>query len=139
MDVFPGIEPQMNALAGNGRLRAPVRVRDEIEQVGSEGLRGWAQNNNGIFVPHDEVLQTEANAIQAAHPELLDADAQHDEADRYVIALARLQGRTVVTYETPAAKKVRARGRKFIPDVCDALGVECIDLLEVMRREQWTF
>lgn len=72
-------------------------------------------------------------------PGLIDPNARHDEADRYVIALAKLQGWAVVTHETPARSKKHALRTHFIPDVCRALAVPCIDLLELMRRESWSF
>ncbi len=81
----------------------------------------------------------EANKITTSYPGLIDPYAAHDEADRYVIALAKLKGWTVVTHETPARSKKYALRTHFIPDVCQAIGVQCIDLLELMRREKWSF
>lgn len=75
----------------------------------------------------------------AAYPGLLDPYARHDEADRYIIALAKLHGWAVVTHETPAHSMKHAVRTHFIPDVCRGLGVPCIDLLELMRREKWCF
>lgn len=45
----------------------------------------------------------------------------------------------MVTYETSAGAKRRPRRTHYIPDVCAQLGVACIDLLEVMRREGLSF
>ena len=138
-DVFVSMELQITAMAANGKLRAPERVYDEIQHIGSPGLRQWATQNRVIFLPHDVPLQTEANNIQTQFPGIIDPNAVHDEADRYVIAVARLDARAVVSYETPASAKRRARGRVYIPDVCVALGIDCFDLLEMMRREGWSF
>jgi hypothetical protein len=46
---------------------------------------------------------------------------------------------TVVTQETPAAEKRNPKRTHFIPDVCRELGIPCISLLGLMRREGWRF
>jgi hypothetical protein len=84
-------------------------------------------------------LQQEAAAIQARYPELVDARSGHESADPWVIALAKLQGWTVVSQETSANEKRKPPKSYYIPDVCRDLGVPCITLLGLMRREGWTF
>jgi hypothetical protein len=56
-------------------------------------------------------------------------------ADPYVIALAKVDNLVVVTGE----KKAAPNAKPHIPNVCDALGVECIPLLHLFRREGWQF
>jgi len=138
-DVFPGVRPKVEALIGNGKWKAVQRVSEEIQHVAPPVLKAWAKANNSQFQKHDVALITEANAISARFPGMIDPYARHDEADRYVIALAKLNGWVVVTHETPARSKKNALRTHFIPDVCSALNIPCIDLLEVMRREHWVF
>ena len=66
-----------------------------------------------------------------------DPKAEFEEADAYVIALSQQRGGIVVTQETPAAEKQQPRRTHFIPDVCRELGIPCISLLGLMRREKW--
>ena len=91
-----------------------------------------------VTVPTKDLLR-EALDIQARFPGLRDPKAEHEEADAYVIALAKMRDGIVVTQETPAAEKNRPRRTHFIPDVCRELGIPCISLLGLMRRERWTF
>jgi hypothetical protein len=56
-----------------------------------------------------------------------------------IVALARMRDGTVVTQETPAAEKRNPKRTHFIPDVCRELGISCISLLGLMRREGWKF
>jgi hypothetical protein len=70
---------------------------------------------------------------------LRDPRAEYEEADAYVIALARMRNGIVVTQETSAAEKRNPRRTHFIPDVCRELDVTCISLLGLMRRENWRF
>lgn len=136
MDVFKSLATQLNGLVATGRIRAAALVRDEIEAVGPPDLVGWAKTNGGIFVPTRDLL-ADALAIQNQFPGLRDPKAEYEEADAYVIALARLRDGIFVTQETPAAEKNRPRRTHFIPDVCRELGVPCISLLGLMRREKW--
>ena len=137
-DLFPGLVIRMDALATSRRIFAPALVREEVEKVGTAGLSSWVGDHSGIIVPTGELLE-QAQRIQGQFPGLLDPKAEFEEADAYVIALARLRNGTVVTEETPAAQKRNPRRTHFIPDVCRDLGIPCINLLGLMRREGWQF
>jgi hypothetical protein len=137
-DVFAGLVANVDALIAAERILAPALVKDEIGAVGTAGLIEWTENHAGIFVPTVEVL-AEAQAIQNQFAGLRDPRAEYEEADAYVIALARMRNGIVVTQETPAAEKRNPRRTHFIPDVCRELGITCISLLGLMRREGWRF
>jgi hypothetical protein len=137
-DVFAGLVASVDALIAAERILAPALVKDEIGAVGTAGLIEWTENHAGIFVPTVEVL-AEAQAIQNQFAGLRDPRAEYEEADAYVIALARMRNGIVVTQETPAAEKRNPRRTHFIPDVCRELGITCISLLGLMRREGWRF
>jgi hypothetical protein len=124
-DVFKSLVAHMAGLVQAGRLQAAALVREEIDAVGTPEL-----------VPTKDLL-ADALTIQDQFPGLRDPKAEYEEADAYVIALARLRDGIVVTQETPAAEKNRPRRTHFIPDVCRELGVPCISLLGLMRREKW--
>jgi hypothetical protein len=138
-DVFVGLQKRIEELIAGGKLRAPQIVREELEAVGTPDLKRWARSQGGLFVPLEPELQNEAAAIQARYPELVDARSGHESADPWVIALAKLQGWTVVSQETSANEKRKPPKSYYIPDVCRDLGLSCINLLGLMRREGWTF
>lgn len=138
-DIFPTFKAQVEGLIAAGKWNSVERVADEIGHVGTAALKAWAKANRGQFIKHDAALIAEANAITAAYPGLLDPYASHDEADRYLIALAKLKGWAVVTHETPARSKKHALRTHFIPDVCRGMNIPCMDLIEMMRRERWSF
>ena len=137
-DVFTGLVERVEELIAGGRFIAPALVKEEVGAVGTAGLIAWTENHAGIFIPTAEVL-AEAQAIQNQFVGLRDPKAEYEEADAYVIALARMRGGTVVTQETPAAEKRNPKRTHFIPDVCRELGISCISLLGLMRREGWEF
>ena len=137
-DVFTGLVEKVEGLIVAERFIAPALVKEEVGAVGTAGLIDWAENHAGIFVPTVEVL-AEAQAIQNQFAGLRDPRAEYEEADAYVIALAKMRNGIVVTQETPAAEKRNPKRTHFIPDVCRELGISCISLLGLMRREGWRF
>lgn len=136
VDVFAGLVTRMDSLVASGRMLAAELVREEAEAVGTAGLIQWVQTNSGMFVPTASLLM-DSLAVQNQFTGLRDPKAEYEEADPYVIALAQQKGGIVVTQETPAAEKNRPRRTHFIPDVCRELGIPCISLLGMMRREKW--
>lgn len=135
-DVFASILERVDELIAADRLLSPALVREELGAVGTGELIAWAEARRDIFVPAGELL-AEAQAIQNRFPGLRDPRAEYEEADAYVIALARLRGGVVVTQETSAAEKHNPKRSHFIPDVCREMGVPCFNLLGLMRREGW--
>ena len=137
--IFPSLQKAVNQLVSDRKLIAPQRVRDEIDKNASDGLREWAKHHKSLFVPHDEDLQEKAKDVQNRYPDLIDSNSIDDEADRWIIALASLNNLTVVTHETSRFKKKTRSRRWYIPDVCQSMSIVCIELLDLMRDEGWSF
>ena len=137
IDVFPSIAARVEELIASGRFFAPELVKEEVGVVGSAGLTQWTRDHEGIFVPTAELLAA-AQIVQNQFPALRDPRAEYEEADSYVIALARMRQGVVVTQETPAAEKRNPRRSHFIPDVCRELGLPCTNLLGLIRAENWS-
>jgi hypothetical protein len=137
-DVFGGLPAQIDALIAAERFFAVALVLEEVGVVGTTALVQWMRDRKDIVVPTAEVL-AEALSIQGQFTGLRDPKAEHEEADAYVIALAKLRGGIVITQETPAAEKRSPKRSHFIPDVCRELGIPSISLLGLMRREGWRF
>ncbi|MBI4754293.1 MAG: DUF4411 family protein [Betaproteobacteria bacterium] len=138
IDVFASIVGRADDLIAANRLFAPALVKEELSIVGTGDLNTWAKARPRIFVPTGDLL-VEAQAIQNAFPGLRDPKAEFEEADAYVIALAKIRGGIVITQETPAAEKRNPKRSHFIPDVCREIGIPCFNLLGMMRRENWVF
>lgn len=138
-DIFPSVRDRMEKLVAGARLIAPELVHEELGIVGTPELVGWAKANKAMFLPNKAMLP-QAVSIQHRFPGLLDPKAQYEEADAYVIGLAQMTPNgIVVTQETPAAEKRSRRRSHFIPDVCREMGIPCISILGLMRKEGWTF
>ena len=103
-DVFKGLVVRMADLVDSGQLQAAALVREELEAVGTPELVGWAKSNAGIFVPTKDLLAG-ALAIQNQFPGLRDPKAEYEEADAYVISLARCSSST-------GSRPAKRRGRR---------------------------
>jgi hypothetical protein len=135
-DVLPSLWGRLSDLVQSDRIKAPDQVLLEIAR-GSDELRDWAKSHSQMFVPETRAVQRQVSQIINSYPNFLQERSPDGVwADPYVIAVARVENRILVTWEKPAARGAR---RIKIPDVCSALGVECINLLDLMRREGWTF
>lgn len=135
-DVFTSLPMRMESLLAEQRLCAPELVHEELGAVGTAEVTTWAKTHPALWVPTAELLVA-AIAIQNRFPGLRDPKAEFEEADAYVIALAQVRDGVVVTQETSAAEKRNPKRTHFIPDVCRELGLPCISLLGLMRREGW--
>ena len=52
-----------------------------------------------------------------------------------MIAVAKIRKLSVVTGEKRKGNPARPK----IPDVCEAYGIKCLNLLELMKSEGWKF
>ena len=128
-DVFPGLLPKMEALITAGRLRAVRSVKDEL---GEGDLRKWCLAQEEFFVEEDEEIQQRVAQLMAAYQNPKKPRGI-DKADPFVIALADINGWHVVSAE----KGGSLINNPNIPIVCDAIGVEHIRFLNMLRLEKW--
>lgn len=135
-DIFPSLLGRIDSLIREQRFCAPALVDEELRKVGTPELVAWSDAHSGIWVPNAEVLAATLT-VQSRFPGMLDPKAEYDEADAYVIALAQVRDGIVVTQETPASEKRKPARPMYIPDVCRELGVHCVTLQGLMRREGW--
>jgi Domain of unknown function (DUF4411) len=133
-DVFPAVWQQIETLIETGDLAATEEVLVELEKKDDE-LHEWAKQRSGLFLPLEEAIQIAAAEILRDHEKLVDTRTNRSAADPFVIALAKVHGCAVVTGEHPT----QTPNRPNIPDVCQALGIRWISMLELYRTEGWRF
>ncbi len=86
-------------------------------------------------VPIDNAVQISVAEILGRFPTLVDSRKNTSQADPFVIALARIQGRTVVTGEKAASNGKVPK----IPNVCAHYHVPTCNLLQMCRELGWRF
>ena len=86
-----------------------------------------------MFNELDDAIQIEAAQILKRFPRLVGEKKLRTSADPFVIAMARVGGHQLVTEEKPTLNPLRPN----IPDVCMELQVPTINLLRLIRNENW--
>ena len=132
--VFRSIWENIESLIDDGQIVTTEEVRIELERKDDEVL-AWANERPYMFIPIDVSIQIAVTTILARFPRLIDTRKNRSGADPFVIGLAMTRGLTVVTYERPSGNLAKPN----IPDVCRAQGidVECINLMDMLKREGW--
>lgn len=100
----------------------------------SDELHAWLKARKAdVFLELDDAVQTASANVLARFPRLVADKKLNTSADPFVIALALVQGVPVVTEE----KLTGNDNKPHIPDACVAFGVECKNLLDLIRSEKW--
>lgn len=133
IENFPSLWEELEKLIKSDRLKMHELVFDEVKD---DEIQKWCakrQLKSYIRVTMDQVDQSKG---QALIPKLVNPKTGESGGDPWVIALAQdLQNCVVVTQEKPS----RNEDKPKIPNVCGDLGIECINLLELIKRENWSF
>ena len=130
-DIFPTAWQKLTVLSGSGILISAEDVLEELSAFDDEILK-WAVLQDDFFYPLDNSIQKLATEILTDHPGLLDLRKNKSSGDPFIIATALYNECALVTEEKISNSPIRPK----IPNVCKALGVECITIIEMFRREE---
>ncbi|MFH1004932.1 MAG: DUF4411 family protein [Bacteroidota bacterium] len=137
-DLFPSFWDKFSDLAATKKGIAIELIEHEISKK-DDGCHKWFNENNlndFFWKISDEVQNEVINILQNSNYQQLVEDRKGSySADPFVIALAKVENLIVVTGEKASNNIAKPK----IPDVCNDLGIECINILELMRKEQWQF
>ncbi len=132
-DVFPALWDKLDELAGRGVLIASEEVLIELERK-DDGIYQWAAGRAQMFIPTDEEIQRAVRSVLESHPKLIDERKNRSGADPFVIAVALTRGCSVLTGEGPSRSPTK---RPHIPDVCLALRIRTLRMIEFFREQEW--
>jgi|SRR5581483_629673 len=128
---FPKLWEQLDQLITEGRLVSSTLVLRECSKQRSEELHGWLKPREAMFITPDETVQGQVDHIVNTYTGLVSAGREKFQADPFVIAQAKVNSYTVITEETGIGSLAK------IPGVCNALKVECINLMQLIDEEDW--
>ena len=131
-DVFPAIWSLMESAVANREIFVVDEVVQELKRK-DDDLARWVRSQAGIIVSIDDNIQQRVVNIMSAHSRLVDSRKNRSGCDPWVIALAQDRGLTVVTAEKASGNILKPK----IPDVCQALQIPCIEVVEMFRRQGW--
>ena len=130
LQVFPSVWEKVEKMVSEQLVCSVDEVYLEIMEQ-DDALAEWIKKRQHIFLPIDEEIQRNVIDILETHSNLLDLRKNRSGADPFLIAAAIVHECAIVTEEKPSGGPDRSK----IPDVCKAYGIECIRLLEMLRRE----
>lgn len=133
-DIVPGFWDNLDELIQNGNLKATEEVLVELEKK-HDVIHNWVKERENLFILIDEEIQFVVREILSNHKTLIDSRRNRSSADPFVIALAKINSSIVITEELPT----QSDNRPHIPDVCDALNIEYINLIDLSTIENWKF
>ena len=118
------------------RIKMPLEIHNEIAD--SKGpLREWIcrpEVKEALVLDEEVEPEVLDRVLREGYGEdLTEVDLEKIGNDAFLIAYALAKSdRGVVTKETSSPRKLR--GNRKIPDVCNALDIECIQDFELYRR-----
>lgn len=135
-DMFPQAWEFIEKLVDEEALVSCEEVFRELHasHAKDDDIARWARKRKAMFLPLSKEIQLSVKEILETHPKLVDHKRSKDQADPFVIATGVKLRATVVTEE----KASGGPGKVKIPDVCRALGIQCVSLLEMLRREKFS-
>jgi hypothetical protein len=133
-DVFPPVWEKIDKLIDDGILVATEEVLYELEKKDDE-MYAWALDREHMFIPIDENIQLALQSMLPQHRQLIDQRKNRSGADPWIIALAIVEKCAVLTGEKPT----NSAKRPHIPDVCIAMGVRWINMIQLFREQGWVF
>ena len=128
---FPKLWDEFDALIKASRLVSSSLVLRECSKQRSEELHDWLQPRTSMFQVPDETVQGQVDHIVNTYTGLVSAGKEKFQADPFVIAQSKVGGYTVITEETGPTSLAK------IPGVCNAMKVDCINLMQLIDAEDW--
>jgi hypothetical protein len=122
----------MDAAAHNGVIRVSEEVVRELEKK-DDGATDWIKARPSMIIATDVSIQLKVTEILKIHPRLVNASKNRSGGDPFVIAVAAVNGLSVVSGELPSG----SLRKPHIPDVCAAMSIRCMSLLEFVRSQGW--
>ena len=131
-DVFPTIWSKLDVSARNGEIFVIDEVVRELERK-DDDIHKWVKQRGAMIVPIDVKVQKHLAEIMTKYGRLVDTKKNRSGCDPWVIALARARGLIVVTGEKATGNLKKPK----IPDVCNDLGVPCVEIIDFFRKQGW--
>lgn len=130
---FPNFWRRIEDLILEGRFVVSEEVLHDINKH-DDPLAEWLNaRQSEVVMRTDNDIAEAVRQILQTHERLVMSGGR-SRSDPFVIAVARLRHATVVTGEKGGTAR-----RPKIPSVCADMGIPCIELLAMIRREGWVF
>jgi predicted nucleic acid-binding protein len=143
-DIFPSFWDKLLEKAKNEEFYISSEIYEELK-AGDDELADWIEENKSYFkiLPSDtsNLITCYSEIIQSVVDNEIYKESAKEEfarvADSWLIAHAMNNNLTIVTQEVQV--DLNCKSRVKIPNVCSIFNIECIDVIEFMRRTSFRF
>jgi hypothetical protein len=132
-DIYVTLWAKLDEAIADGTIRSPEEVLHELA-AGTDGLDEKLRQRAGLFVPLDDATMIAVGQVTDGCDGFVDSASDRNRGDPFVVALAMVQGGTVVTKERPRRGPT---GRPRIPDACAQFNVPCMHWFDFLRMIGW--
>ena len=140
-DNFPSIWDFIDEMINSGDFLSVREAYNELTKLGAtkQFILDWATRNKQIFFvasSEETLFLSETLFINPGYRQLIrqkNIIKGFPVADPFVIASAKIREGTAVTEEN---YKENAHS---IPNICESIGIPCINLQEFMNIQRWRF
>ena len=134
MNVYETQWKMLEQYINDGRIVICQAFFEEVKKA--EEFRNWLNKFKSLVVDcFQPKTLIEAKTIINNYPKLIDVSNPSDQADPYIIALAKINGYCVLTNE----KYVENGKKTRIPFICKQLDVEYKNTRDFYIEEGWKF
>ena len=134
-DVFESLWKIFENYINNNKMKSPQLVFDELlEGDSQEDIVKFIKNNKGLLLQEFcEKIDSTNQYLTKKYPEFVakDTGLVKNDADLFVVSTAKVHNLIVITEE-----KRKENSRKKIPNICDLEKIECMNLLDMIKREK---
>ncbi len=143
IDIFPSLWKKIGELIKSEMMISHIEVFNEITQQ-DDNLAEWLKDYKQMFRNFSKKQSEIVKDILKKYPSFVKKESKYD-ADPWLVALAKeIQDnpqknlfynikRLVVTEESMKGNKIK------VPFVCKEFGIDCINRIEMIRHEGWSF
>lgn len=119
----------------DGSIIIPAEVGKEIG-IGTDNLVSWLKQFRSYIIPVSEEQIKIVKEIVNKYPLVSQyKKPRPNHADPFVVAVGKIYGYTVVTYEAANGSKDHPK----VPDLCKEYGVDCCSMADFFAREDLQF
>ncbi len=136
IEVFPSVWENVGNIAKAGEIISPRQVFRELK-VRDDQIHSWAKVHIN-FQTLDSTQEDIVKDIMSKHEGLVDLDKSTEDADPFVIALAKSENCIVVTQENRVSLS-GPKSKPKIPNVCEAYKINWIRILDLFIEQKWEF
>ena len=137
IENFPSFWRKIEDLIKNGQLKMSQIVFDEAMR--DTEIKQWCDESQlkpDFQGSIDESVQEQVSEVLSKFPRLVDNRTGKSGADPWVIALAlTIENCVVVTEENPT----HSENRPKIPDACAHFNLQCLKVVDLIKKENWIF